>query len=344
MCGSSTRGPASEKFSFFAYDPGFTGGRAGGRRRRDGRRRGGRHHRGRARGAARTSGSSTASPAPRWPAPSAASSPSTPASSVACSWPPATSTATGSTTSSSARAPGAARTSGCSTAVTGALIASFFAYAPAFTGGVRVAAADVNVDGRAEIVTGAGPGGGPHVRVFDRGRPVRQRQLARTASSPTRRPSPAASTSRPATSTATVADIVTGAGAGGGPHVRPSPERPAPSSPSFFAYAPGFTGGVRVGTGDVNGDGRRHPHRRRAGRRAARARSRRRRRGPSWTEFFAFNPAFTGRGVRRRPPAVGRGAGWRTRPLASRDSSDTGGHDTQSTQRRVLRHWPRASR
>src|SRR5262249_46937895 len=43
----------------------------------------------------------------------------------------------------------------------------FFAYAPAFGGGATVALADVNGDGPADIVTGAGPGGGPHVRIFD---------------------------------------------------------------------------------------------------------------------------------------------------------------------------------
>ncbi|HTW97055.1 MAG TPA: hypothetical protein VMD74_05355, partial [Candidatus Methylomirabilis sp.] len=42
----------------------------------------------------------------------------------------------------------------------------FFAYGQSFHGGVSVAAGDIDSDGLAEIVTGAGPGGGPHVRVF----------------------------------------------------------------------------------------------------------------------------------------------------------------------------------
>lgn len=42
----------------------------------------------------------------------------------------------------------------------------FFAYGEGFRGGVNVACGDLDHDGIAEIVTGAGPSGGPHVRVF----------------------------------------------------------------------------------------------------------------------------------------------------------------------------------
>jgi subtilisin family serine protease len=47
------------------------------------------------------------------------------------------------------------------------LINQFLAYHPSFRGGVNVASGDVNGDGVYEIITGAGPGGGPHVRIFD---------------------------------------------------------------------------------------------------------------------------------------------------------------------------------
>lgn len=49
----------------------------------------------------------------------------------------------------------------------GSLVNSFLAYTDTFRGGVSVAAGDIDGDGKMEIVTGAGPGGGPHVRIFD---------------------------------------------------------------------------------------------------------------------------------------------------------------------------------
>ncbi|HTK78018.1 MAG TPA: VCBS repeat-containing protein [Gemmataceae bacterium] len=54
------------------------------------------------------------------------------------------------------------------------VLSQFDAYELAFVGGAFVSAADFTGDGRAEVVTGAGVNGGPHVRVFDglRGQPL----------------------------------------------------------------------------------------------------------------------------------------------------------------------------
>src|SRR5207248_796772 len=46
-------------------------------------------------------------------------------------------------------------------------VASFFAFDPAFTGGVTLAAGPVNGTTHDDVVVGAGPGGGPQVAVFD---------------------------------------------------------------------------------------------------------------------------------------------------------------------------------
>lgn len=45
---------------------------------------------------------------------------------------------------------------------------TFYAYNQGFNGGFSLASCDVNNDGTNEIITGAGPGGGPSVRIFDR--------------------------------------------------------------------------------------------------------------------------------------------------------------------------------
>jgi hypothetical protein len=137
-------------------------------------------------------------------------------------------------------------------------LASFFAYVPDFTGGVRVAVGDVNRDGRLDIVTGPGPGGGPHVRVFSGAAlPALVEQAGFFAFTP-------AFTGGVYVAAGDVdgdgtAELVVGADAGGGPHVRVFSGAGLPALfevASFFAYDPAFTGGVRVAVGDTNGTGR----------------------------------------------------------------------------------------
>ena len=50
--------------------------------------------------------------------------------------------------------------------LTGAVISRFLAYDKGFKGGVRIGVADGNGDGIPELITGAGPGGAPHVKGF----------------------------------------------------------------------------------------------------------------------------------------------------------------------------------
>lgn len=49
---------------------------------------------------------------------------------------------------------------------TAKVVAEFFAYEASYTGGVRVAAFDYDGDGRADVLTGTGPGGGPAHRIW----------------------------------------------------------------------------------------------------------------------------------------------------------------------------------
>jgi len=136
--------------------------------------------------------------------------------------------------------------------VTGALRSSFFAFAPFFSGGVRVAAGDVNGDGLADIIAAAGPGGGPQVAIFDGPTQALITSFFATAPSFVGGLYVAAGD----INGDQIADIVIGAGPGGGPQLSVFDGRTQLPLISFFAMPIGFSGGVRVGSIDINGDGR----------------------------------------------------------------------------------------
>lgn len=127
----------------------------------------------------------------------------------------------------------------------------FFAYDTAFRGGVNVAIGDLNGDDVNEIIAGAGVGGGPHVRVFNKdGRVINPGFFAYDPAF------------RGGVNVAAgdvdgdgIDDIVTGPGAGGGPHVRVY-DRNGNMRSQFFAFDASGTDGVEVAAADLDEDGR----------------------------------------------------------------------------------------
>jgi hypothetical protein len=170
---------------------------------------------------------------------------------------------------------------------TPSVVGNFMAYPGGFSGGVRVSAADRTFDGKAEIITGAGPGGGPHVRVlrpdgsevdnfypfngtFAGGVDVaaaadvfvsaswRNDSTIRVQEG--RRPFGAfaggTTVARGDLNGDGRSETVVGAGPGAGSHVRVFNGDGNRGLGDFFAYPEGFAGGVDVAIGDVDGDGK----------------------------------------------------------------------------------------
>ncbi|MDY3556247.1 DUF4347 domain-containing protein [Gemmata sp. JC717] len=134
---------------------------------------------------------------------------------------------------------------------TGAELLTWSPFSAGFIGGVSVACGDVTGDGVADFIIGAGPGAGPHVKVFDG---VTGAERASFFAYDSR--------FRGGVSVAVgdvtrdgFADIVTAAGPGTAPHVKVFSGRFGEELMSFFAYDRNFFGGVRVSIRDVNADG-----------------------------------------------------------------------------------------
>lgn len=122
----------------------------------------------------------------------------------------------------------------------GELKNQFFAYNRNFKGGVNIAVGDIDGDGKSEIITGAGQGGGPHVKIFSFDGKVKGQFFAFNNSF------------RGGVSVAVgdvdgegKQEIVTGAGPGGLPQIRIFSET-GKLKGQFIAYDSKFRGGVNV--------------------------------------------------------------------------------------------------
>lgn len=176
---------------------------------------------------------------------------------------------------------------------TRAILAQFFAFDAGFVGGTRVAAGDVTGDGIPDVVAGAGPGGGPNVRVFDG---MTFQPLGGFFGSFF--PFDTAFSGGVYVAAGDVngdgfADVICGADAGGGPNVVTFSGKDGSQLVNFFAFDPAFSGGVRVAAGDIDGDGKAEIICG-AGVRGGPNVTVFNQAGAMMQSFFPFDPAFTG--------------------------------------------------
>ncbi|OWK38615.1 FG-GAP-like repeat-containing protein [Fimbriiglobus ruber] len=134
------------------------------------------------------------------------------------------------------------------------VFADFFAFEPSLTNGVYVAFGDINGDGHADLIAGAGPGGGPRVTIFD-GLSLLDNKTDPIANflagDPTNRDGVRVAVKN--LDGSSQAGLIVGSGAGAGSHITAYLGKAILSNPSSplsaydFDAFPEFTGGVFVG-------------------------------------------------------------------------------------------------
>ncbi len=134
-----------------------------------------------------------------------------------------------------------------------ALIREFAPYATSFGGGVRVASTECSGDLADDIITAAGPGGGPHVRIFNGQNPAFI--VDEFFAFDFRFTGGVYVAAGELDGVNNRGDIATGAGEGGGPHVKvwcaAPQQRYFPKSEAFVSD-PNNRSGVRVGVANLD--------------------------------------------------------------------------------------------
>ena len=126
---------------------------------------------------------------------------------------------------------------------------NFFAFEPTFSGGVTLASGDIDGDLYADILVGAGPGGGPRIKVFSGKNLTVLRDFF--AFEPTF--SGGVTIATGLINSDLQVDILVGAGPGGGPRLKVFDGASLGVVMDFFVYDAAFRGGINVAAGNLYG-------------------------------------------------------------------------------------------
>ncbi len=129
----------------------------------------------------------------------------------------------------------------------------FFAYDKNFRGGVNIVLGDLDGDGIDEIIAGAGYGGGPQIRVFDK---LGKQKITAGFFAYDKNFRGGVNVAAGDIDKDGKDEIIAGAGRGGGPQIRVFEGNGQLKPIQFFAFHPNFHGGVNVAAGDFDGDGK----------------------------------------------------------------------------------------